>query len=172
MAFAIGKSSTISKWFEYAKVDDKAVSFKIRSAEYEPFQALHNQAGVEFNAQDKEDLSTLKPYDYFLMKAFSLLIEDWQNIDLDRYDDQGELIGTEFNVPCTDKNKLDVLYAGDLGFVVWNFVKTNAEAIAKEVRTKRNDALGKSLNSTDGPTKKDSSPTIKKRSAKKSAKKS
>lgn len=171
MAFAIGKSSTISKWFEYAKVDDKAVSFKIRSAEYEPFLALHNQAGVEFNNQDKSDLATLKPYDYFVMKAFSLLIEDWLNIDLDRYDDQGVLLETELNVPCTEKNKLDVLYAGDLGHVVWSFVKTKAEFIAKEVRLKRNDALGKSLSSTDGPTQTDSSPTIKKRSARKSAKK-
>lgn len=169
MAFAIGKSSTISKWFEYAKVGDKAVSFKIRSAEYEPFLALHNQAGVEFNAQNKDDLVNLKPYDFYLMKAFSLLIEDWQNIDLDRYDDQGMLLDTELNVPCTDKNKLDVLYAGDLGYVVWNFVKTNAEAIAKEVRLKRNEILGKSLNSTDGLTPPDSLPITKKSKGKRKA---
>lgn len=167
MAFTIGNSSTIAKWFDYATDGEKTIRIKVRSAEYEPFLAAHNRAGTDFNAQfHNPNTAEHKPYDYFLMQAFALLIEDWQNVDLERYDDQGVNLGIEENAPCTDKNKLDVLYAGDSSTVIWNFVKNKAEEIAKEVRLKRLETMGKQSNSTNGRSKTASSRTSKRNSGK------
>lgn len=162
MAFGIGKSSTISKWFDYGLDGEKMIRLKIRSAEYEPFLAAHNRVGPDFNAQQNDpDFANHKPYDFFLMKAFALLIEDWQNVDLARADDQGEIIGVDEDAACTDKNKHDSLYLGTQGHVLWAFVNGKSEEIAKEVRLKRIEALGKLSSSTDTPSTTQDLPSIK-----------
>lgn len=149
MALEIGKSSTVSQWFDYGLDGEKTIRFKIRSAEYEPFLAAHNRASPDFNAQQNDpNTANHKPYDFFLMKAFALLIEDWQNVDLARADDQGAIANIDENAPCNEQNKLDVLYSSAQGHVIWSFVNTKASEIAKGIQAKRAEAMGKLLSST------------------------
>ncbi len=53
-------------------------------------------------------------------------------------------------MPYTPENAKKILNQGDIGPVIWLFVKTNAEQIQREADEVKAETLGKSENSTSG----------------------
>lgn len=151
MAFTIGKENTVSKWEKFT-IAGQTIELKIRSADHEPFRAMQDKATPAYNEQFllnlKED--ELKPYHYFLMQAFAVLIQDWKGVDFEVFDEHGEFKETITNAPCTPENKLKLLYSGDVGLQVWDFVLTKSKGISEELKKKRDEVLGKSQNTTSG----------------------
>lgn len=84
------------------------------------------------------------------MQAFAVLIQDWKGVDFEIFDEHGELKETLQNVACTPENKLKLLYSGDVGLEVWDFVREQSEKISKELAQKRAEVLGKSSPTTSG----------------------
>lgn len=151
MAFTTGKENTVSKWEKFT-IAGQTIELKIRSADYEPFRAMQDKATPAYNEQFllnlKED--ELKPYHYFLMQAFAVLIQDWKGVDFEVFDEHGEFKETITNAPCTPENKLKLLYGGDVGVQVWDFVRTKSKGISEELKKKRDEVLGKSQDTTSG----------------------
>lgn len=157
MAFTTGKENTVSKWFDFV-VGNQKIELKIRSADYEPFKAMQDKAMGAYNQQflveTKEE--ELKPYHYYLMQAFACLIQDWKGVDFESFDEHGELKETITNAPCTPENKHKLLYSGDVGLEVWDFVQTKAKEISAELKKKRAEVLGKLQPTTNGSMQTDS----------------
>lgn len=149
---SIRESKTISKWFEYTDSEEKKLaSFKIRNADYRPYQsalerARNHQATRGFNVKDASE--TDKLYDELLLEAAAYyLIEDWDGITF-REIINGKVVETEQGY--SQENAAKLLNMGDLGTVVWMFVLDKATKMQDEINARQAEILGKSKSSTIG----------------------
>lgn len=149
---AIRESKNISKWFEYTDTEgNKLASFKIRNADYRPYQsalerAKNQQASKGFNVQAASENDKL--YDELLLEAVAYhLIEDWDGISF-REIVNGKAVDTEQGYSPGNAAKL--LNMGDIGSIVWMFVLDKATKMQEEINLRQAEILGKSKSSTTG----------------------
>lgn len=145
----LNKSKQISKWCEYKDADGEVLAeIKVRGISYKPYQVAVERAQNQI-AQKGFDVDTASASDklfheLLLDAAACHLIEDWKGIAVP--DANGELK----NFIYTTENAKKLLNEGDIGPVIWLFVKTNAEQIQREADEVKAETLGKSENSMNG----------------------
>lgn len=148
LVVGIEKSKNVSLWKEYKDADGNVLAeFKIRGESYKPYRVALERAqnqvaskGYVVSTASGED----KLYHELLLEAAAChLIEDWKGIAF--LED-----GKEVEQPYTPENATKLLSMGDIGVIIWTFVKSNAEQIQTEADQVKADTLGKSQNSTDG----------------------
>ncbi|ENU92101.1 hypothetical protein F971_01988 [Acinetobacter vivianii] len=149
----VNAEKTVSKWCEYK--DDKGnvlAEFKIRGVSYKPYRVAIERASNQVAAKGY-DVSTAtlldKLYPELLLEAAAChLLEDWKGIVLCEKNADGEVIKTEPGY--TPENATKLFNLGDIGPIIWSFVKSESERIQKEADDWKADVLGKSSSSTNG----------------------
>ena len=145
----LNKSKQISKWCEYKDAEGNVLAeIKVRGISYKPYQVAVERAQNQI-AQKGFDVDTASANDklfheLLLDAAACHLIEDWKGIAVP--DENGE----PKDFIYTTENAKKLLNEGDIGPVIWLFVKSNAEEIQREADGIKADVLGKSENSTSG----------------------
>ena len=145
----LNKSKQISKWCEYKDADGNVLAeIKVRGISYKPYQVAVERAQNQI-AQKGFDVDTASANDklfheLLLDAAACHLIEDWKGIAVP--DENGE----PKDFIYTTENAKKLLNEGDIGPVIWLFVKTNAEQIQREADEVKAETLGKSENSMNG----------------------
>lgn len=145
----INKSKQVSKWCEY-KDDEGSVlaEFKIRGAGYKSYvvaiERAHNQIsskGFNVETATSED----KLLHELLFDAVAVhLIEDWKGVAFSE-EINGEIVEKE--AVFTTENAKKLLNMGDIGSIIWLFVKQQSEKMQAEADRERLEILGKSENS-------------------------
>ena len=145
---AIQKSKDVSLWKEYKDAEGNVLAeFKIRGDAYKPYRVALERAqnqvsskGYNVSTAGAED----KLYHELLLEAAAChLIAEWKGVFFAED-------GKEVETPYSPENATKLLNMGDIGVLIWAFVKTNAEKIQAEADQAKADALGKSSSSTDG----------------------
>lgn len=145
----LNKSKQISKWCEYKDAEGNVLAeIKVRGISYKPYQVAVERAQNQI-AQKGFDVDTASANDklfheLLLDAAACHLIEDWKGIAVP--DENGE----PKDFIYTTENAKKILNQGDIGPVIWLFVKTNAEQIQREADEVKAETLGKSENSMNG----------------------
>ena len=145
----LNKSKQISKWCEYKDAEGNVLAeIKVRGISYKPYQVAVERAQNQI-AQKGFDVDTANANDklfheLLLDAAACHLIEDWKGIAVP--DENGE----PKDFIYTTENAKKLLNEGDIGPVIWLFVKTNAEQIQREADEVKAETLGKSENSMSG----------------------
>lgn len=145
----LNKSKQISKWCEYKDADGEVLAkIKVRGISYKPYQVAVERAQNQI-AQKGFDVDTASANDklfheLLLDAAACHLIEDWDGIAVP--DENGE----PKDFIYTTENSKKLLNEGDIGPVIWLFVKTNAEQIQREADEVKAETLGKLENSMNG----------------------
>ncbi len=145
----LNKSKQISKWCEYKDAEGEVLAkIKVRGISYKPYQVAVERAQNQI-AQKGFDVDTASANDklfheLLLDAAACHLIEDWDGIAVP------DANGEPKDFIYTTENAKKLLNEGDIGPVIWLFVKTNAEQIQREADEVKAETLGKSENSTSG----------------------
>ncbi len=145
----LNKSKQISKWCEYKDTDGEVLAeIKVRGISYKPYQVAVERAQNQI-AQKGFDVDTATTNDklfheLLLDAAACHLIEDWKGIAVP--DENGE----PKDFIYTTENAKKLLNEGDIGPVIWLFVKSNAEEIQREADGIKAEVLGKLNGSTSG----------------------
>lgn len=145
----LNKSKQISKWCEYKDAEGNVLAeIKVRGISYKPYQVAVERAQNQI-AQKGFDVDTASANDklfheLLLDAAACHLIEDWKGIAVP------DANGEPKDFIYTTENAKKLLNEGDIGPVIWLFVKTNAEQIQREADEVKAEVLGKSENSTSG----------------------
>lgn len=145
----LNKSKQISKWCEYKDAEGNVLAeIKVRGISYKPYQVAVERAQNQI-AQKGFDVDTASANDklfheLLLDAAACHLIEDWKGIAVP------DANGEPKDFVYTTENAKKLLNEGDIGPVIWLFVKTNAEQIQREADEVKAETLGKSENSTSG----------------------
>lgn len=145
----LNKSKQISKWCEYKDADGEVLAkIKVRGISYKPYQVAVERAQNQIT-QKGFDVDTASANDklfheLLLDAAACHLIEDWDGIAVP--DENGE----PKDFIYTTENSKKLLNEGDIGPVIWLFVKTNAEQIQREADEVKAETLGKLENSMNG----------------------
>jgi len=145
----LNKSKQISKWCEYKDAEGNVLAeIKVRGISYKPYQVAVERAQNQI-AQKGFDVDTATPNDklfheLLLDAAACHLIEDWKGIAVP--DENGE----PKDFIYTTENAKKLLNEGDIGPVIWLFVKTNAQQIQRESDEVKAETLGKLENSMNG----------------------
>lgn len=146
MAFGIGTSTSISKWFDYKKDGEKQQRLKIKSASNELYLAKNEEAGILYRSQADDE--NKKPFHFFQYKAEAYLIEDWQGFDILHIDENGEQELKE-DIPFSVEIAAEIFLKGGIqGAELMTFVSRKALEISKEFEINRQVILGKLSNST------------------------
>lgn len=144
---AIQKSKDIAVWKEYKDADGNVLAeFKIRGDEYKQYlvalERAQNQIaskGYNVALAGGED----KLYHELLLEAAAChLIADWKGITFVEND-------KEVEVGYSPENATKLLNMGDIGPIIWMFVKDQANKIQIEANKEMVDTLGKLSNSTN-----------------------
>lgn len=147
----INKSKQVSKWCEYKGDDGEVLAeFKIRGAGYKSYvvaiERAHNQIsskGFNVETATSED----KLLHELLFDAVAVhLIEDWKGVAFSE-EINGEIVEKE--AVFTTENAKKLLNMGDIGSIIWLFVKQQSEKMQAEADRERLEILGKSENSTN-----------------------
>lgn len=147
----INKSKQISKWCEYKDHEGNVLAeFKIRGAGYKSYvvaiERAHNQIsskGFNVDTATSED----KLLHELLFDAVAVhLIEDWKGVSFSE-EINGEIVEKE--AVFTTENAKKLLNMGDIGSIIWLFVKQESEKMQAESDRERLEILGKSANSTN-----------------------
>lgn len=157
----LNKSKQISKWCEYKDAEGNVLAeIKVRGISYKPYQVAVERAQNQISSKGFDvDTATTNDklfHELLLDAAACHLIEDWKGIAVTKKDSDGNIIYNEdgtpliVEVPCTTENAKSILNEGDIGPVIWLFVKTNAEQIQREADEVKAETLGKSENSMNG----------------------
>lgn len=161
MALKVGivRSSEVSKWCTFETAGGQA-EFKIRGIGYKPFQVALEKAGNQISSKGYDVMvKDEKLYHELLLDAAGAhLIEDWKGVVFSEVV-EGKTVETE--QPYTPENASKLLNLGDIGLVIWTFIKDQAQKIQEDADKDKATILGKSSNSTN--TKK---PTRRKRRTK------
>ncbi|MDQ9890055.1 hypothetical protein [Acinetobacter pittii] len=163
MALKVGivRSSEVSKWCTFETAGGQA-EFKIRGIGYKPFQVALEKAGNQISSKGYDVMAkdeNGKLYHELLLDAAGAhLIEDWKGVVFAEVV-EGKTVETE--QPYTPENASKLLNLGDIGLVIWTFIKDQAQKIQEDADKDKATILGKSSNSTN--IKK---PTRRKRSTK------
>lgn len=145
---AIQQSKDIAVWKEYKDVDGNVLAeFKIRGDEYKPYRVALERAqnqiaskGYNVALVGSED----KLYHELLLEAAAChLIADWKGIT---FVEDGE----EVEVGYSPENATKLLNMGDIGPIIWMFVKDHANKIQMDANKELADTMGKSSTSTTG----------------------
>lgn len=145
----LNKSKQISKWCEYKDAEGEVLAeIKVRGISYKPYQVAVERAQNQI-AQKGFDVDTASANDklfheLLLDAAACHLIEDWKGIAVP------DANGEPKDFIYTTENAKKLLNEGDIGPIIWLFVKTNAEQIQREADEVKAETLGKSENSTSG----------------------
>jgi len=145
----LNKSKQISKWCEYKDAEGEVLAeIKVRGISYKPYQVAVERAQNQI-AQKGFDVDTASANDklfheLLLDAAACHLIEDWKGIAVP--DENGE----PKDFIYTTENAKKLLNEGDIGPVIWLFVKSNAEEIQREADGIKAEVLGKLNGSTNG----------------------
>ena len=145
----LNKSKQISKWCEYKDAKGEVLAeIKVRGISYKPYQVAVERAQNQISSKGfNVDTATTNDklfHELLLDAAACHLIEDWKGIAVpDENGDPKDFI-------YTTENAKKLLNEGDIGPVIWLFVKSNAEEIQREADGIKADVLGKSENSTSG----------------------
>lgn len=145
----LNKSKQISKWCEYKDSEGNILAeIKVRGISYKPYQVAVERAQNQISSKGFDvDTATTNDklfHELLLDAAACHLIEDWKGIAVP--DENGE----PKDFIYTTENAKKLLNEGDIGPVIWLFVKTNAEEIQREADGIKAEVLGKSENSTSG----------------------
>ncbi|PJG67833.1 hypothetical protein [Acinetobacter seifertii] len=149
----IQTSKTVSKWREYTDSEGNVLAeFKIRGSGYKPYQVALERANNQINSKGfdvskagKDD----KLYHELLLEAAAChLIEDWKGVVFEEKIESGEVVETE--PEYSPENATKLLNMGDIGILIWLYVKQEAEDIQKEADAYKDEIVGKSSNSTTG----------------------
>jgi len=150
MALKVGivQSSEVSKWCTFETADGQA-EFKIRGIGYKPFQVSLEKAGNQITSKGYDvmvkDVNSKLYHELLLDAAGAHLIEDWKGVVFAEVED-GETVESE--KPYTPENASKLLNLGDIGLLIWSFVKEQAQKIQEEADKDKATILGKSSNST------------------------
>lgn len=145
---AIQQSKDIAVWKEYKDAGGNVLAkFKIRGDECKPYRVALERAqnqiaskGYNVALAGSED----KLYHELLLEAAAChLIADWEGIT---FVEDGE----EVEVGYSPENATKLLNMGDIGPIIWMFVKDHANKIQTEANKELADTLGKSSASTTG----------------------
>lgn len=156
---AIQKSKDIAVWKEYKDADGNVLAeFKIRGDEYKPYLVASERAqnqiaskGYNVALAGGED----KLYHELLLEAAAChLIADWKGITFVEND-------KEVEVGYSPENATKLLNMGDIGPIIWMFVKDQANKIQIEANKEMVDTLGKLSSSTNTPKDTQDSPSTK-----------
>lgn len=145
----LNKSKQISKWCEYKDTEGNVLAeIKVRGISYKPYQVAVERAQNQI-AQKGFDVDTATTNDklfheLLLDAAACHLIEDWKGIAVP------DANGEPKDFIYTTENAKKLLNEGDIGPVIWLFVKSNAEEIQREADGIKAEVLGKSENSMSG----------------------
>lgn len=145
----LNKSKQISKWCEYKDADGNVLAeIKVRGISYKPYQVAVERAQNQISSKgfdvDTASVNDKLFHELLLDAAACHLIEDWKGIAVP--DENGE----PKDFIYTTENAKKLLNEGDIGPVIWLFVKSNAEEIQREADGIKAEVLGKSENSTSG----------------------
>ncbi|MCG9515175.1 hypothetical protein MCL26_08645 [Acinetobacter pittii] len=150
MALKVGivRSSEVSKWCTFETVDGQA-EFKIRGIGYKPFQVALEKAGNQITSKGYDVMvkdESSKLYHELLLDACAAhLIEDWKGIVFSEVVDSQPV---ETEKPYTPENASKLLNLGDIGLLIWSFIKEQAQKIQEEADKDKATILGKSSSST------------------------
>lgn len=143
----IQKSKDVAVWKDYKDADGNVLAqFKVRGDAYKPYQVALERAqnqiaskGYNVASAHGED----KLYHELLLEACAChLIADWKSIN---FIEDGE----EVEVGYSPENATKLLNMGDIGPIIWMFVKEQANKIQQEINKELAETLGKSPNSTN-----------------------
>lgn len=145
----LNKSKQISKWCEYKDAEGNVLAeIKVRGISYKPYQVAVERAQNQISSKGFDvDTATTNDklfHELLLDAAACHLIEDWKGIAVP------DANGEPKDFIYTTENAKKLLNEGDIGPVIWLFVKTNAEQIQREADEVKAETLGKSGNSTNG----------------------
>ena len=145
----LNKSKQISKWCEYKDAEGNVLAeIKVRGISYKPYQVAVERAQNQISSKgfdvDTASANDKLFHELLLDAAACHLIEDWKGIAVP--DENGE----PKDFIYTTENAKKLLNEGDIGPVIWLFVKTNAEQIQREADEVKAETLGKSENSMNG----------------------
>nr|WP_312825028.1 hypothetical protein [Acinetobacter oleivorans] len=149
MALKVGivRSSEVSKWCTFETAGGQA-EFKIRGIGYKPFQVALEKAGNQISSKGYDVMvKDEKLYHELLLDAAGAhLIEDWKGVVFSEVV-EGKTVETE--QPYTPENASKLLNLGDIGLVIWTFIKDQAQKIQEDADKDKATILGKSSNSTN-----------------------
>lgn len=165
----IQKSEEISLWKEYKDAKGKVLAeFKIRGIANELYQVAieraHNQISSKGFDVTKVNKGDKRLHELHLDAVACHLIEDWKGVVL--VED-----GKKQEVPYTPENAMKLFNLGDIGILLWAWIKTQSEQIQTEANKVLSDTVGKSSDSTNTQAEQPSSANTKKRSGKRKASK-
>ena len=149
LVVGLNKSKQISKWCEYKDAEGNVLAeIKVRGISYKPYQVAVERAQNQISSKGFDvDTATTNDklfHELLLDAAACHLIEDWKGIAVP--DENGE----PKDFIYTTENAKKLLNEGDIGPIIWLFVKSNAEEIQREADGIKAEVLGKSENSTSG----------------------
>lgn len=149
LVVGLNKSKQISKWCEYKDAEGNVLAeIKVRGISYKPYQVAVERAQNQISSKGFDvDTATTNDklfHELLLDAAACHLIEDWKGIAVP--DAKGE----PKDFIYTTENAKKLLNEGDIGPIIWLFVKSNAEEIQREADGIKAEVLGKSENSTSG----------------------
>jgi len=151
MSLKVGivRSSEVSKWCTFETAGGQA-EFKIRGIGHKPFQVALEKAGNQISSKGYDVMvkdENGKLYHELLMDAAGAhLIEDWKGVVFAEVV-EGETV--EIDQPYTPENASKLLNLGDIGLLIWSFIKEQAQKIQEEADKDKAKILGKSSNSTN-----------------------
>ena len=145
----LNKSKQISKWCEYKDAEGNVLAeIKVRGISYKPYQVAVERAQNQISSKgfdvDTASANDKLFHELLLDAAACHLIEDWKGIAVP------DANGEPKDFIYTTENAKKLLNEGDIGPVIWLFVKTNAEQIQREADEVKAETLGKSENSMNG----------------------
>ena len=149
LVVGLNKSKQISKWCEYKDAEGNVLAeIKVRGISYKPYQVAVERAQNQISSKgfdvDTASVNDKLFHELLLDAAACHLIEDWKGIAVP--DENGE----PKDFIYTTENAKKLLNEGDIGPVIWLFVKSNAEEIQREADGIKAEVLGKSENSMSG----------------------
>lgn len=163
---AIQESKNVSLWREYK--DDKGTvlaRFKIRGSEYQAYQVAMERAQHQIISKgyeiDKATVNDKTAFQLTLEAVACHLIEDWEGVE---FEENGKIV----EQPYSHENATKLFHMGDIGFLIWAFVKSESEKIQKELNQTKEETLGKSESSTSGKQNTGASQTTKRNRGKRS----
>jgi hypothetical protein len=141
----IVKNKEVSQWCEYKDAEGKILAeFKIRGIAHKAYQVSLERANNQVSSKGfdvSQASSQDKTFHELLFQAAAChLIEDWKGISF-------RVNGEEAEQPCTPENACKLLEMGDIGPVIFAFVRVKAEQIQTEADKYRDEVLGKSESS-------------------------
>ena len=153
LTVGINKSKHVSKWFDY--VDENGfvlAKFKIRGISYKPYQVAIERSrqilGISNEIKSIDNLAKTSQEMLLTCTAYHL-IEDWSGVNARSINDDGETETKEIQFSQDNANDI-IVYGGDDGLLIWDFINTNAKRLQAEHDKEKDEILGKSKRSIGG----------------------